>query len=70
MAKSNQPSATFKLGLVRATVWDNDGYFSVVLSRAYKDDSGNWKETDGLSPADLQSARYVLQQACDYVVSK
>lgn len=33
MAKANQPAAKFRLGYVTATVWLNDKFYNVVLSK-------------------------------------
>ena len=45
MAKAaNQPAAKFRLGYVTATVWKNDQFFNVVLSKSYKDGE-EWKDT-------------------------
>lgn len=68
MAKANQPAAKFRLGFVTATVWKNDDFFNVVLTRSYKDADDQWQDTDQLNAGDLQNAREVLQKACDFVV--
>lgn len=31
---ANQPAKKIKIGLITATIWDNDGFYSVDLSRA------------------------------------
>src|SRR6056297_1715509 len=33
---SNLPAHKIKIGLVTATIWNNDGFYSVDLSRSYK----------------------------------
>ncbi len=38
-------------------------FFSVNLSRSYKDDNGDWKETDGLGHGDIMNAVQVLTRA-------
>ena len=50
---ANQPAFKFRLGLITATVWDNDGFYSVDLSRSYRDKEGNWQNTMTFSHADL-----------------
>ena len=42
---ANKPAFKFKLGLITATIWDNDGFYSVDFARSYKDSDGNWKNT-------------------------
>ena len=48
MAK--QPAQKFKIGLITATVWQNDRFYSVDLSRSYKTDTGEWRNTAQLPP--------------------
>lgn len=50
---ANQPAFKVRLGLITATVWDNDGFYSVDLSRSYRDKEGNWQNTTSFSHADL-----------------
>ena len=70
MAKdSNKPAAKFRLGYVSATVWKNDEYYNVVLSRSYKE-GDEWKDTDQLGTGDLMNAVRVLQRAEDYIASQ
>jgi hypothetical protein len=66
MAK-NQPVVKFKLGYVTATVWQNDKFYSTVLSKSYKDASDEWQETDQLGTGDLLNAVRVLQRAEDFI---
>jgi hypothetical protein len=66
MAKANQPAAKFRLGYVTATVWKNENFFNVVLSKAYKD-GDEWKDTDQLGHGDLLNAVKVLQRSEDFI---
>lgn len=59
---NNQPAAKFRVGYVTATVWKNDAYYNVVLSKAYKD-GDEWKDTDQLGHGDLLNAAKVLHRA-------
>jgi hypothetical protein len=68
-AKMNGPAATFRLGNAKATIWDNDGFYSVTLVKVYKDGE-EYKETNSFNPGDLQSAREVTQKACDWIMAK
>jgi hypothetical protein len=65
-----RPDAKFRIGLVTATVWRNENSYSVVLRRSYKDDRGEWKESDQLFAADLLNAAKVLQRAEEYISSQ
>lgn len=66
MPKANQPSAKFRLGFVTATVWKNDDFFNVVLTRSYRDGE-DWKDTDQLNAGDLLNAAKVLHRAEEYI---
>ena len=50
---SNQPAHKIKLGLITATIWNNDGSFSVDVTRSYKNDQNEWKNTSGFFHSDL-----------------
>lgn len=66
-----QPAAKFRIGLVTATVWNNDGgFYSVNLQRAYKDDAGEWQNTDSLGHADLLGAAKALERAEDFIANQ
>jgi hypothetical protein len=68
MPQGNQPVVKFRIGRVTATVWHNqDKFFNVTLSRGYKDEAGEWKETDQLGHSDLLNAARVLTRAEDYI---
>ena len=67
-----QPEKKFKAGAVSATIWKNgegdQSYNTISLERAYKDKTGNWKNTNSLRLNDLPKARMVLDKAYEYVV--
>ena len=50
---ANTPAKKFKIGLVTATIWDNDGFYSIDLSRSYKTDAGEWRNTNSFHHSDL-----------------
>lgn len=66
MAKS-QPAAKFRLGYVTATVWLNGEHYNTVVSKSYKDEAGDWKETDQLGSGDLMNAVRVLQRSEEFI---
>ena len=68
MAQGNQPIAKFRIGYVTATIWQNDKYYNVVLSKAYKD-GDEWKDTDQLGHGDLMNAVRVLQRAEEFMAN-
>ena len=67
MAK--QPVAKFRIGLVTATIWQNDKFYSTVLSKSYKD-GDDWKETDQLSHGDILNAAKVLERAESFIADQ
>ncbi len=66
MAKANQPAAKFRIGFVTATVWQNERFYNVVLSRSYKDGE-DYKDTDQLGAGDLLNAAKVLTRAEEWI---
>jgi hypothetical protein len=70
MPQGNQPVVKFRIGLVTATVWQNEKHFNTVLSKSYKDDAGDWKETDQLGHADLMNAIQVLKRSEDFIADQ
>jgi hypothetical protein len=66
MAKP-QPAPKFRIGYVTATVWENDDFFNTVVSKSYKDDHGDWKDTDQLGTGDLLNAAKLLQPAEQFI---
>ena len=62
MAKNNAPAAKFRIGYVSATVWENAEFYSVTLTRSYKDGE-DWKDNGSLNHSDLLNAARVLERA-------
>lgn len=56
MASGNQPAAKFRLGYVSATVWKNDDFYNVTLSKSYKD-GDEWKDNRRNQSPGLQRSR-------------
>ncbi|MXU66055.1 hypothetical protein [Oceanomicrobium pacificus] len=59
----NQPAHKVRIGLVTASIWNNNGSYSVDLSRSYKTDQGEWKNTSGLFHSDLLNASKCAERA-------
>lgn len=63
----NTPAKKFRIGYVVATVWFNQvtdkPFFTVEISRTYRDDDGNLKNTPSLGHADILNAVKVLERA-------
>ena len=69
---SNSPIETKRAGAVKATIWENQNdknqiYHSVVISRTYRDDEGDWKETSQLFTDHLPLAQLVSTQAFAFI---
>lgn len=60
---ANQPAHKFKIGLITATVWRNDGFYSVDLSRSYKTDTGEWRNTGSFHHSDLLNLAKCAERA-------
>ena len=69
MAKANHPAANFRVGYVTATVWLNDKFNNVVLSKSYKD-GDDYKDTDQLGHGDICNAVKVLERAEAYIAEQ
>ena len=60
---SNQPAHKIKIGLVTATIWDNEGSHSVEVARSYKNGDGEWKTASGFFQSDLLNVAKCLERA-------
>jgi hypothetical protein len=60
---SIHPAHKIRLGLITATIWDNDGRYSVDLARSYKDADGQWKSTVSYSHTDLLNLAKLSERA-------
>jgi hypothetical protein len=65
MTKS--PAYKFRLGLITATIWDNDGFYSVDLSRSYKNSEGQWQSTTSYGHADLLNIAKSAERAENWI---
>lgn len=60
---ANQPAKKLKIGLITATIWDNGGSYSVDLSRAYRNDAGEWRNTSSFHHSDLLNLAKCAERA-------
>lgn len=60
---SNLPAHKIKLGLTTATIWNNDGSYSVDITRSYKTGEGEWKNTSSLFHSDLLNVAKCAERA-------
>ncbi len=64
---TNQPTFKFRIGLITATIWKNDGFYSVDFKRSYKDADGNWKNTESYAHADLLNISKCADRAENWI---
>lgn len=64
-----KPVKKFRIGFVEAAIWNNDDFYSVTLSRTYKDD-GEYKSTDSLGQTDLLNAAKCLTRAENWIAEQ
>ncbi len=57
------PAHKVRLGLVTATIWSNDGFYTVDLSRSYKNAEGDWRNTASYSQSDLLNVAKCAERA-------
>lgn len=60
---TNQPAHKIKLGLITATIWNNDGFYSVDVSRSYKNDTGDWRNSASFHHSDLLNVAKCSERA-------
>ena len=64
---ANQPAKKFRLGLITATIWSNEGFYSVDLSRSYKTDTGEWRNTTSFHHSDLLNLARCAERAESWI---
>lgn len=64
---TNQPALKFRLGLITATIWKNNDFYSVDFTRSYKDSEGNWKNTTSFAHADLLNISKCAERAESWI---
>jgi hypothetical protein len=60
---SNQPAHKVRIGLVVATVWENEGRHTVDIGRSYKTSEGEWKQVASFFHADLLNVAKAVERA-------
>jgi len=66
--QENKPAHEVRLGRIRCTVWRNEHektgtWYSMTLSRSYKDDKGQWKSATSFGRDDLLVIGEVCRRA-------
>ena len=66
---TNKPTATLRDGSLKATIWhqktDQGGFYRVTFVRGYRDDDGNWHDSDSFSGAELLRLANLAARAYD-----
>ena len=76
MAKEkNKKPHVIKVGRgIRAKLWrnknKNGAWFNVTITRVYKDDEGDFQDSDSFARDDLLQVAYVAQKAFDYIINQ
>lgn len=70
----NEPIKRFRIGLVTAAVWKNKPgdtvFYNVTLQARYKNDGGEWQDSNSLSTDQLLNAAKVLTRAEAYIAEQ
>ncbi|GHA46400.1 hypothetical protein GCM10008927_09510 [Amylibacter ulvae] len=64
------PIYKFRLGLITATIWENDNFYSVDMTRSYKNSEGQWQNTTSYSHADLLNLAKCAERAENWIARK
>jgi hypothetical protein len=73
--KGNRPIHEVRLGRIRASIWLNtnskqETWYSVTLTRGYKDSEGQWRNSHSLGLDDLLVAGEVLKAATLWIYAE
>lgn len=68
----NRPAHEVRIGAIKAVIWankvSNGTMHNVNLVRIYRDDEGNWHDTDSLGRDDLLVAAKVADMAHTWIL--
>lgn len=74
MAKGNGPAHTIRIGFVKCTIWYNKqgdaGFYSVNISRSYKDNDDKWQDGDSFNHADLPVVAKLADMATEWIAAQ
>jgi hypothetical protein len=70
-ASTKLPVKTFRLGRIKAAVWENEAdqkkYFNVTFARTYVDEAKNYHDTDSFGRDDLPLVAKLADQAHSFI---
>ena len=70
---SNPPVKTFRLGRIKAAVWENEGeqkFYSVTFARTYMDEANKYHDTDSFGRDDLPLVAKLADQAHTFIFER
>ena len=70
-ASPNLSAKTFRLGRIKAAVWENDSqdqkFYTVTFARTYRDEANNYHYTDSFGRDDLPLVAKLADQAHTFI---
>jgi hypothetical protein len=72
-AATNPPVKTFRLGRIKAAVWENEGeqkFYSVTFARTYMDEASKYRDTDSFGRDDLPLVAKLADQAHTFIFER
>jgi hypothetical protein len=69
----NLPVKTFRLGRIKAAVWENEGdqkFYSVTFARTYMDEANKYHDTDSFGRDDLPLVAKLADQAHRFIFER
>jgi hypothetical protein len=72
-ASPNLPVKTFRLGRIKAAVWENEGeqkFYSVTFARTYMDEASKYRDTDSFGRDDLPLVAKLADQAHTFIFER
>ena len=73
-ASTKLPVKTFRLGRIKAAVWENETdqkkFYNVTFARTYVDDAKNYHDTDSFGRDDLPLVAKLADQAHTFIFDR
>ena len=70
---ANKPVHTVRHRSIKATIWKNETangpMYNVTVLRSYKDDNGEWKDSNSIGYDDLMNVAALMYEAHAYISS-
>ena len=72
-ASPNLPIKTFRLGRIKAAVWENEGeqkFYTVTFARTYMDEANKYHDADSFGRDDLPLVAKLADQAHTFIFER